>query len=229
MDVSSPAAIQRERDRARERARERRATPEYRAWLERSRELRRALKEKYRRKAGVKSRAERKAETVAKRALSVASARAPRAQDLTKPCDAHVKAWGQARPGERWVHLYRTDAEFNAKEKLRARLRKLAAADTDLQQHLAEQAKRGRWAKKWGPLLGYTLTELVQHLRRTLPKGCTWEQFMAGELHIDHITPRSRFDLTNEDELRACWSLGNLRLLPKAANIAKGARVECLL
>lgn len=87
----------------------------------------------------------------------------------------------------------------------------------------------GRFSAKWRALLGYTMAELVAHLQRTLPKRCRWEQFLSGELHIDHITPRAAFDLTDLNEVRACWSLGNLRLLCKHKNLAKGSRVEVLI
>lgn len=142
--------------------------------------------------------------------------------------DAHVKAWRAARPGAGWSHRYRTDPEFNAREKVRARLRKFVA-DTDLQQHLASEAKRGRWPTKWAALLGYTLNDLVTHLQRTLPKGASWADFIDGALHIDHITPRAMFDLKGIDDVRRCWCLSNLRLLPAVENMRKGARVECLL
>ena len=127
-----------------------------------------------------------------------------------------------------WSHRYRTDPEFNAREKVRARLRKFVA-DTDLQQHLASEAKRGRWPTKWAALLGYTLSDLVKHLQRTLPNGASWDDFVDGALHIDHITPRAMFDLTSIDDVRRCWCLSNLRLLPAVENMRKGARVECLL
>lgn len=108
-------------------------------------------------------------------------------------------------------------------------MRKLVAADTDLQQHLAWSVKRGRFTVKWQQILGYSMRELVEHLMRTLPKGAKWEQFIEGELHIDHITPRAAFDLTRVEEVRACWSLGNLRLLPAEQNMRKGSRVEVLV
>lgn len=112
---------------------------------------------------------------------------------------------------------------------MRSRLRKLATKDSDIARLMAVNLKAGRFGKGWAQILGYTMAELVAHLRRTLPKGAKWEQFLAGDLHIDHITPRAAFDLTNADEVRACWSLGNLRLLEADKNRAKAARIEVLL
>lgn len=141
---------------------------------------------------------------------------------------AHVTAWRRCRQGAYWSHRYRTDPEFNAREKVKARLRRLDA-DADLQRHMAEYVKASGLPSKWEVLLGYSMRDLVQHLQRTLPTGSKWEQFLSGTLHIDHILPRASFDLSSVDELKACWSLGNLRLLPAQANMRKGAAVEFLI
>lgn len=196
------------------------------AFLDRTREDRRRRKAEYRRKAGVLS-LEQKRSAAAARKAEIEAARVERAYKL--PHAAHVSAWKRAKPGAHFAHQYRNNAEFNAKQKLRAQLRKLRFKDHDLQRLMALNLKAGRFAKGWKELLGYTAEELVDHLKRTLPKRCKWEQFLSGELHIDHITPRAAFDLTDLDEVRACWSLGNLRLLPAAVNLAKAARIDVLL
>lgn len=196
-------------------------TPERQAWLDSTREQRKAYKAARRRKAGsltiqqiAERKATREAQESGRRAMKLHS--------------AHVAAWKQAKPGAEWAHRYRNDAEFNAREKVRARLRK-TVADADLWRHLASELKAARFNAKWSALLGYTMSELVSHLQRTLPDGAKWEQFLDGELHIDHITPRAAFDLTDIDEVRACWSLGNLRLLRARDNLAKADRIEVLL
>lgn len=143
--------------------------------------------------------------------------------------DAHVRAWGQARQGDAWRHKYRTDPEFNAREKVRARMRKLKTLDGRIASNIAEGVKAGKFRGGWVEVLGYTPRQLATHLRRTVPKGYTWEQFLTGELHIDHITPRSAFDLSDVQSVRACWCLSNLRLLPATENIRKGRAVEYLL
>lgn len=45
----------------------------------------------------------------------------------------------------------------------------------------------------------------------------------SGAIHIDHIVPASAFDLLDAKEVRACYSLGNLRPMWASKNIAKGA------
>jgi hypothetical protein len=147
----------------------------------------------------------------------------------TSKADAHVTLW-KRECGAAWFrHQYRTNPEFNARQKMKARLRKKARLDGAIASGVAAQLKQGRFGKGWQELLGYTAAELIAHLRRTVPKGRTWDDFMAGLLHIDHITPCAAFDLTRPDEVRACWALGNLRLIDAAENLRKSARREFLL
>lgn len=142
---------------------------------------------------------------------------------------AHVSAWKKACPAAVWVHRYRTDVEFNMREKMRARMRKVLAADMRLGRDMSSNVKARRWPEQWTLALGYTLDELIKHLHRTLPKRMTWSDFLAGSLHIDHIVPRASFDCTDPADLRACWALSNLRLLPASDNQRKGAAKLVLL
>jgi len=97
--------------------------------------------------------------------------------------------------------------------------------------HLVHASLKSRGSTKsarWESLVGYTLTDLVKRLKRTMPKGWTWDDFMAGRLHIDHKTPLSAFNFTGENDLdfRRAWALSNLRLLPAAENLAKSDMID---
>lgn len=85
--------------------------------------------------------------------------------------------------------------------------------------------KNGR---KWERLVGYSVKDLERRLRRTIPKGFTWQDFMEGRLHIDHIVPRSAFNFTSADDLdfKRCYALKNLRLLSAYENMTKHARLQ---
>lgn len=145
------------------------------------------------------------------------------------PCNAHVQAWKTANQAAWFRHRYRNDPEFNAKQKMRARLRKATEPDSEVARLLANYTKGNKWKQGWADLLGYGLDELVAHLRKTVPKRCSWDDFLTGKLHIDHIIPRSSFDMTQASELRACWALPNLRLLRAKDNLRKAAKVETML
>lgn len=72
-------------------------------------------------------------------------------------------------------------------------------------------------------MLGFSLEELEQHLKSTMKDGMTWDQFLNGEIHIDHIKPHSLFKYSSveDEDFKKCWSLNNLQLLYKIDNLKK--------
>jgi hypothetical protein len=74
-------------------------------------------------------------------------------------------------------------------------------------------------------LVGYTREILVAHLERQFISGMSWGNF-GKKWHIDHILPVSSFTFASahDPEVRACWSLGNLRPLRKLDNLSKHAK-----
>jgi len=85
--------------------------------------------------------------------------------------------------------------------------------------------KQGR---EWEKLVGYNSKELKKRLKKTMPEGYTWQDFLSGELHIDHIIPVKVFNFTRPEhtDFKRCWALSNLRLLPAKENLTKGARLN---
>lgn len=227
-----PGAI---RSRAKREAKRNAQGKERRAWAPMSAEARavpRHVLEREQRIAYKRAKRNEKAATTRPHDAHVAvwRRRQPKPTEAVGLCDAHVKRWRGACRGAAFKHRYRTDPEFSTKQKVRARLRKTATLDGEVAAYLAARVKSGHaMAQAWADLLGYTVGQLTAHLKRTVPAGYTWHQFLDGTLEIDHILPRSSFDLTRVDEVRACWCLGNLRLLPAEINRAKRARIEVLL
>lgn len=94
---------------ARERMAARRQTPEYRDWLLRSQDLRRALKEKYRRQRGVAPRGQAKAERLVKQVAArtlreekrhLHDAHVRRYVRVMKDREKFAKRWARDRAGE---------------------------------------------------------------------------------------------------------------------------------
>jgi len=85
--------------------------------------------------------------------------------------------------------------------------------------------KKGR---KWETLVGYTLEDLIKRLKKTMPKGYTWQDFLTGKLHIEHKIPISAFNYTKPEhpDFKRCWALRNLRLLPAKENWRKSNKLE---
>lgn len=86
----------------------------------------------------------------------------------------------------------------------------------------------GKGGRSWKQLVPYTVDELRIRLHETMPAGYTWDDFLSGELEIDHIRPRASFSYESpeDEEFQKCWATNNLQLLPKLDNIRKGARWE---
>ena len=80
--------------------------------------------------------------------------------------------------------------------------------------------------RRWEDLVGYSWEQLKIRLQYTMPKGYTWDDFMTGKLHVDHIRPINSFDFSVPEDLQfqQCWALSNLQLLPASENIRKGAK-----
>ena len=94
---------------------------------------------------------------------------------------------------------------------------------------LIRKALKGNKAgRKWGSLVGYTLNDLIDRLKNTMPAGYTWQDFLQGKLHIDHIIPISAFNFNCPDHIdfKRCWSLENLRLLPAKENMIKHNKLD---
>jgi len=83
--------------------------------------------------------------------------------------------------------------------------------------------RNNKCGRHWEKLVGYTLSDLIKRLRKTLPKGYTWQ-----ECHIDHIIPKSAFNYTKPEhpDFKRCWALKNLRLLPAKENLIKNAKLN---
>lgn len=139
----------------------------------------------------------------------------------------HVRAWVEKNP-ERAKELDRDKVRrwratvpwYNLKTRISARINSMLKASS------GDKARRST-----REILGYDIEELAVHIERQFTNGMSWEKFLAGEIHIDHIIPVARFkaDCIESDAFRACWSMANLRPMWADENRAKGARITTLL
>ena len=114
-----------------------------------------------------------------------------------------------------WVNLkYRTDLKFNLNYRIRGAV--------------GIALKGNKAGRHWENLVGYTLNDLIKKLKRTMPEGYTWQDFIDGELHIDHIIPISAHNFTKPEhtDFKRCWALKNLQLLPAKENNIKRAKLK---
>lgn len=114
--------------------------------------------------------------------------------------------------------------------RLKARRRRLDPG-VRIHKRISEMMRRMLGNKKarstWLSFVDYTIDELRDHLESRFTDGMGWAAFMRGEIHIDHIVPKSSFKVcsVHDDAFRACWSLNNLQPLWATDNMKKGARL----
>jgi len=71
---------------------------------------------------------------------------------------------------------------------------------------------------KYPDYIGCSREELKMHIESQFTEGMTWDKFLAGEIHIDHIvpigkaqTPEEIFKLSHYTNLRPLWAKDNLK------------------
>ena len=70
----------------------------------------------------------------------------------------------------------------------------------------------------------YTREELVKHLEEQFDQNMNWDNY-GSYWHVDHIIPQSIFEPTNDQHIKWCWSLENLRPLEASENRSKSANI----
>lgn len=120
--------------------------------------------------------------------------------------------------------------------KVRNRAWSKMKSESDIEFRIAKNIRsRTRLAlKKWDTkkctsterLLGCSISEFKNYFCNLFTEGMTWELFMKGEIHIDHIKPCCRFDLSEPEQQTACFHYSNLQPLWKLDNFIKGKKYQ---
>jgi len=108
---------------------------------------------------------------------------------------------------------YKIDLKFNLNRKIGEAIRR--------------SLHNNKNGKCWESLVGYKINDLIEHLNKTIPEDYTWQDYIKGELHIDHIIPISVFNFTKLEhpDFKHCWALNNLQLLPAKENLIKHNKI----
>ena len=139
-----------------------------------------------------------------------------------------MRIWREENPEKSKEHnrtqwkRYYTEPAYRIRKRMRGQINQMFRRYLD---GVHQQNARGR---HWEDLLGYTCADLEARLRETVPAGYTWDDFMLGELQIDHIIPVAAFNITSYEDIdfRRCWALTNLQLLTDPKNKSKGAKLS---
>lgn len=81
--------------------------------------------------------------------------------------------------------------------------------------------------RKWESLVGYTVHDLKVHIENLFTDDMTWDDFLKGNIHIDHKIPIAVFRFTSAEdiEFKNAWSLKNLQPLWATDNIRKNDKI----
>lgn len=137
------------------------------------------------------------------------------------------KQWKENNP-ERFKELERNWCKKKLRIDLKYKLnRKIKIGIYDSTKINKNNKKRQR-KNYWNNLVGYTTKDLIKYLKETIPDNYTWQDYLEGKLHIDHIIPISAFNFNKPEHIdfKRCWALENLRLLPAKENIIKGNKLD---
>jgi len=136
--------------------------------------------------------------------------------------------WNNPRltSAEKFRIQYKNDPVFNMRQRFRAHFRRMQRKDK-VGELIRQALKNNRKSPTAEILLGYSMDDLKTHLERQFTKGMTWDKYIAGHIHIDHILPVSSFDIkeVGDDEWKACWAITNLRPMWGHENIKKSNKV----
>jgi|SRR6187402_31240 len=164
---------------------------------------------------------------------------------------ARQKAYRDKRTPEQREKLKRQQKEYRLKNKDKIRETRKRSIErtrernriynnkksaTDIEFRILKNLRsRTRFAlKKWNTiksdttenLLGCSIPFFKEYFTSLFSEGMTWDLFMSGDIHIDHIKPCSKFDLRLEEDQRACFHYTNLQPLWQLDNLKKGVSFD---
>jgi hypothetical protein len=93
-----------------------------------------------------------------------------------------------------------------------------------LRERVRTAIKNAAKSSKTKILVGCSMEFLRGYLEARFTEGMTWELFLAGKIHIDHIRPCASFDLTDPVQQRICFNYRNLQPLWAVDNLRKNDR-----
>jgi len=152
-------------------------------------------------------------------------------KDNSKKVNKNNRQWQKNNPGK--IKKWRKNNHEKIKENHRQYMNMKRKTDLrfnlnhKISREMYKSLKGNKAGRSWESLVGYTLENLIKRLKKTMPKSYCWNDYLNGNLHIDHIIPISvfNFDKSEHIEFKKCWSLRNLRLLPAKENLCKHNKI----
>jgi len=128
---------------------------------------------------------------------------------------APLRRWKDKNPEYRRVR-YQTNEQARAADLLRAAVRGA----------MVHRRSNRDWDRdaKLRAIIGCTKQELRGHIEAQFQAGMSWENYGRGGWEIDHREPCASFDLTDPEQVRACFHFTNLRPLWRIDNMRRSRK-----
>ena len=138
-------------------------------------------------------------------------------------CAACVQGKCAQQRDYRYKNRARLQAQARKYVKMRRRTNPIYAIATSIRKRLWRVLKGELKSAHSHELVGCSFADLRNHLEQQFTSGMTWDNY--GKWHIDHKTPCAAFNLSHQDQLRACFHYQNLQPLWRRDNQSKGCRI----
>lgn len=125
---------------------------------------------------------------------------------------------------------YLKDWQFKNKHKRYAKEKKRAMVDIHfaikrrLHNRIKKAIKNNSKHTTTVKYLGCSIEFFKKYFTSLFVDSMTWDDFLCGKIHIDHIIPCSKFDLSQEQDQLICFHYTNLQPLWAKDNIKKRNR-----
>ena len=134
----------------------------------------------------------------------------------------HIKAWSKSPKGKahKLAHKKKIRNKITKKYLSNPSSRLAHAFRTSLRRILVVGDKSGSSLE----YLGCSIEDFRERIESLWEKGMNWENFGRNGWHIDHITPCSWFDLTDDKQAKECFNWKNLQPMWESENCSKKDR-----
>lgn len=125
----------------------------------------------------------------------------------------HNKIWREEHKEEIREKIKKQRPLINAKERIKWTANIPARISRTMKNQIYISLKKRKNGNHWEKIVGYSLEELMNHLKKKFKIGMSWENH--GLWHIDHKRPVSSFNFQSfcDQEFKECWALKNLQPL----------------
>src|SRR6266576_4105097 len=115
--------------------------------------------------------------------------------------NAYVRKNYLENGGKQWTKNNPEKRRASAR-KYAAKLRKTPEGRINNRMSLAiGMALNGTKGKRtWESLVGYTVSDLRRHLESYFQPGMSWKRLLLGQIHIDHVIPKSKFRYSSTED-----------------------------